>query len=134
VIIFHHPTEDLVFQRMLVHDEAARPLVEELFHEHEEEQKRSAALAQVIDKAFLVDGMQPRSSLTALARDYIAFNRRHQNKEDTTALPMATRLLSAKDWKAIAKELPDEKLPVFEEILEQEYRALYDHIRGSESS
>jgi hemerythrin-like domain-containing protein len=68
-----------------------------------------------------------------MARDYIAFNRRHQNKEDTTNLPMAAHLLSAKDWKAIAKELPDEKLAVFEEISEQEYRALYDHIRSSES-
>ena len=52
VIIFHHPTEDLVFILMLAHDDSARPLVEELFHEHEEEQKRSAALAQVVDKAF----------------------------------------------------------------------------------
>jgi hemerythrin-like domain-containing protein len=134
VIIFHHPAEELVFTRIVEYDETARPLVEELFHEHEEEREKSAVLSKVIDKVFLVDSMQPRNSLTALVRDYIEFNRRHQNKEDTTALPMANRLLSNKDWKTIAKELPDEKLPVLEEILEQEYRALYDHIRGSESS
>lgn len=133
VNVFQYPREELIFKKIMDRHEDARLDMEALIQDHQEELELSFKLAEEIDGAFLVDEMHPRGPIAKLTRDFIEFNHRHMEKAQSVAFPLAKKVLKSKDWKEITEELPDKKLPEFEQLWEQEYKVLYEHIRGTES-
>lgn len=134
VNVFQYPREELIFKKIMARDENARPTMKELIQDHQKELKLSLELAEEIDGTFLVDEVHPRAPIAGLAREFIEFNRRHLDKAQNAAFPLAAKVLDDKDWKEIIEELPDKKLPEFEELWEQEYKALYEHLQGMEGA
>lgn len=133
VNVFQYPREELIFKKIKDRHEDARSDMEALIQDHQRELELSFKLAEEIDGALLVDEMHPRGPIAGLARDFIEFNLRHLEKTQSIAVPLAKKVLKGKDWKEITEDLPDKKLPEFEQLWEQEYKVLYEHIRSTES-
>ena len=97
----HHPKEDrYLFARVLKRAAEARPLVAELQAEHEE----GARLIRELERAllFFEEGWPAGARAFRDAADgYAEFHWQHMHKEEQVLLPLAERVLTPADWKAI---------------------------------
>ncbi len=124
---FHHPAEDLVFERLLQLDPAARPLVKDLEKEHVELVASGVELLHLLDDV-VADVMITRESVESAARTYLDQLRAHMEKEESTLFPMAGKRLSAKDWAAIETAVKRHDDPLFSTQVDQKYRAILEQL------
>jgi hemerythrin-like domain-containing protein len=119
---FHHPREDLVYQRAGEVDSKLADSVDTLQREHD-------YLAELGEKALEVarewqeEGEDPEA-LEQPVRAYIDTMYRHMSAEETLVFPEIDRVLSAADWAMLEEEdllapVPD---PIFGPKVEREYR------------
>ena len=124
----HHPMEDLVFQKLLRHDDSANSIVARLGREHaalaEKGQRFMEMLRHVVDGALV-----ERDVLENAARDYIDFLRSHMTIEDSDAFPRAESMLSEEDWDDVASSIQARTDPVFGPIIADEFRSLYAYLQ-----
>ena len=123
----HHPIEDLVFDKLLEHDEDAESIVARLGREHvalgEKGQRFLEMLRHVVDGA-----MVERDVLDNAGSDFVAFLRSHMEIEDRDAFPRAENTLTAEDWQAVADGFEARTDPVFGPVVAEEFRALFEYI------
>lgn len=124
----HHPTEEIIFERLLRLDPAARGPIEEIRQEHERLAGAGAELLRLLDE-ILSDAFIARDSVESPARAYVKMLREHMTKEESELFPRAAARLSPADWEAIAavtRRLPD---PLFSNApADQEYRAIRERL------
>lgn len=124
---FHHPREDLAFRRLQREIPQARPLVEELAHQHEAIAASGEHLVEQLTRA--AEGIElPREAMEASARDYIAALRANMRIEETDLFPLVSERLRADDWLLIDAAFHFMEGPVFGSAVQQRYRALHRHI------
>lgn len=124
----HHPMEDLMFKRLLVHDADAGEIVARLEREHRALAEKGGRFLEML--RHVVDGaMVERDVLEDTGRDYIAFLRSHMEIEDTDAFPRAERALTDTDWDAVAAALEARTDPVFGPVVAEEFRDLFEYIQ-----
>jgi cbb3-type cytochrome oxidase maturation protein len=121
----HHPTEDLVFERMQARGlETAR--IAELLREHRGLAIKGRHFRDEIES--VVDGaLVARAELKAQGADYIEFLRAHVAKEDSEVFPAAASRLEELDWQWVEARRETRADPLFERLASQ-FRALYRHI------
>lgn len=127
---YHHPTEDLVFQRVLRYEQSARDDIEDLLAEHQRLAEKGAQLLAALNT--VVDGaLVQREPLEAQAREYIDLLRGHMRREESTAFAAAKRHLRDEDWAAIQEATGAMQDPLFGEVVDEDYRTLYQLITQS---
>lgn len=97
---YHHPMEDLVFQRLTARHPAGAGTVGPLDDEH----KKLAAFATRFSAALgnvLEDEQLPRDWFLEVANDFLSFSRRHMQMEEVLFFPTARKHLTAQDWAEI---------------------------------
>lgn len=125
---FHHPMEDLVFERMCARDADALDVVRRLSREHGALAEKGARLVALLSR--VVDGaMVERGELRASGRDYVLFLRSHMAVEDDEAFPRARQVLDAGDWSAVRTGMEMRSDPVFGPVVDEDLRSLYDYIQ-----
>ena len=82
----HHPTEDLVFRRLMRRDPGSRQVVETLLQDHQALAQLTYQIAEALTTVVL-DADMPREQIAHLAWEYVDVNRRHMEKEEATVLP-----------------------------------------------
>jgi hemerythrin-like domain-containing protein len=98
--VLHHAKEDLAFARIRELDVNVRLIVDELTEQHARLKEFGNALVRALDD--IVNGsITARERVEVPGRAYVADFRSHMLKEETTVLPMATKLLRDQDWAAI---------------------------------
>lgn len=110
--LYHHPKEDLIFERLKAVDPGAAAEVGDLPGEHEE----LAVLVRRLQKAVaavLGDQEVPRGRFDETLREFLDVNRRHMDMEDRRFLPAARRALSAEDLAEIQDRLDHPEDPLF---------------------
>ena len=123
----HHPKEDEhLFARVLKRAPQARALVEGLHAEHQE----GARLIRELERALLFF----EEGWPAGAREfqdkvdaYAAFHWQHMRKEEQELLPLAERVLSAEDWRAIDRAFAANEDPIAE-LEQRDYEKLFTRI------
>ena len=95
--LYHHPKEDLVFERLKAVDPDAAAKVGNLPGEHGELAARTRRLQEAV-AAVLGDLEVPRGQFDATLREFLDTYRRHMNEEERGFLPAARRALSAETW------------------------------------
>ena len=123
----HHPKEDEhLFARVLSRAPEARALVEGLQAEHQE----GARLIRDLERALLFF----EEGWPAGAREfqdkvdaYAAFHWQHMRKEEHELLPLAERVLSADDWRAIDRAFAANEDPIAA-LEERDYEKLFTRI------
>ena len=123
----HHPKEDEhLFARVAARAPEARLLIEELQAEHEE----GARLVRELERAllFFEEGWPAGGrEFQQVVDAYAAFHWAHMRKEEHELIPLAQRVLSADDWKAIAQAFAANADPIAG-MQERDYDKLFSRI------
>lgn len=126
---FHHPKEDLVFEKVKKIDASARIVVNELMGQHVVLRESGAKLLENLE-AVIAGAMLARVSVEAPGQTYIAYFRHHMHKEESEIFPLAAKLLSDEDWSAVNTTAPFPMDPLFGQSVHERYLALHRQIVG----
>ena len=125
--IYHHPQEDLVFEKLKRRDPAAAKLIGNLAREHRQGALRLRKVAEAIDFV-LSDGEGLRQNVGNAVREFIAHERRHMTMEDEQFFPSARKALNKKDWDDIVSAVDDRRDPLFSEATEDRFARVREYI------
>jgi hemerythrin-like domain-containing protein len=124
----HHPMEDLVYARLADRSTKARAELAEVPEQHERIAAESRSLLETV--SMIADGgMTLRTDILAAGRRYVADLRRHMEMEERYLFPMAERTLDQEDLSEVARILDEQKDPVFGDVVEDDFKRLYQHIQ-----
>ena len=124
---YHHPQENLVFEKLKLRDSATAANVGDLVAEHRIGSERLYRVAQAIESV-LADRELLRQTVNDIIRDFIEHERRHIAMEDRHFFPAAVKALQPQDWAEIASSLTDQKDPIFSEVVEDRFDVVRSHI------
>ena len=123
----HHPKEDeLLFSLLWEKSVESRALVEKLRAEHVE----GARLVRVLERSvrsFEASWPRGADAFAAAVQAYADFHWAHMTCEEKELLPLAERVLSAKDWAAVEKAFAQNEDPIAD-LREQDFEQLYTRI------
>jgi hemerythrin-like domain-containing protein len=125
--VYHHPQEDLVFDKLKMRDPAAAAKIGDLAGEHKKGSDRLNQVAKTVD-AVLADREIFRQTVATIFRDFIEHERHHILMEDRKFFPSALEALETEDWRDIASSLTRRKDPLFSESTEEGFDAVRRHI------
>ncbi len=121
--LYHHPKEDLLFQRLKRRDPEAAARFGDLTKEHEELAARTRDFAAGV-RAVLDDTEVPRDALDAWGRRFIDFQREHMAREERLLFSAALAALTAEDWAEIEARASDQEDPLFGDNVGKRYEVL----------
>lgn len=123
----HHPKEDqYLFARLESRAPQARALLDELRAEHLEGAHRVRSLERSLE-LFETSWPQQGSQFLEAVNGYAEFHWSHMGKEEKQVLPLAERVLTAEDWRAIAEAFSGNEDPIAD-LREQDFERLYARI------
>jgi hemerythrin-like domain-containing protein len=125
--LHHHPREDAAFELIAGHDPEMKIPLARLQQEHRVIAAAGEDLLKVLDEAES-GGVVSRAAVEAVAAMYLVYYRHHIAHEEREVLPRAGKLLTAKDWEAVAAARPAARDPLFGENSDAGYRELRRHI------
>jgi hemerythrin-like domain-containing protein len=129
---FHHPREDLMFDRLLERDAASCDVIGRLREEHILLGQEGLALREVFDEHLAADRM-PDDELHGLARGYVQLQTGHMVREEHAVFANARLVLTAEDWAAIDTLLATRPDPVFGLQVQHGFRGLREFLMKSGS-
>jgi hemerythrin-like domain-containing protein len=109
---FHHPREDVAFERLTSHCPELELIVARLKQEHRVIAHAGVTLLAHIEAA-LGGSILPREQLEAAAATYLVYYQNHIRTEDTAILARAAERLTAEDWEAVRAAVPVAPDPLF---------------------
>jgi hemerythrin-like domain-containing protein len=125
--VYHHPPENLVFQKLKARDSTAAANIGDLEAAHRSGSDRLRRVAQAVDSV-LADRELLRQAVEDVIRDFIEQERRHIAMEERDFFPAAVKALEPQDWMEIASKLTDQPDPLFSEVVEERFDAVRGHI------
>jgi hemerythrin-like domain-containing protein len=125
--LYHHPKEDLVFERLQAIDPEAAARVGDLPGEHADLSALVRRLKEAV-AAVLGDLEVPRGRFDETLREFLDAYRLHMSKEESVFLRAARRALSAEDLAAIQDRLAHPADPLFGAPGEERFAALRQDI------
>lgn len=102
---YHHPREDEVFRRLVLHCPEQRLPLARLQQEHRIIAKAGAALTRLLEEV-QSDAMLSRAEVEVAAATYLVYYGNHIANEEEEILPLAGRTLSEADWQAAKAAAP----------------------------
>jgi hemerythrin-like domain-containing protein len=126
---FHHPREDVVYQRAAEKDADAADSVDVLQREHDAMARQSRAVLKAIEQ--WRDGSADGSKVVKEGRAYIDKLYNHMNLEEQVVFPQIEALLTVADWRELELEdqLTPARDPVFGGAVDREFRNLARKLR-----
>ena len=125
--VYHHPPENLVFQKLKARNSTAAANIGDLEAAHRSGSDRLRQVAQSVDSV-LADRELLRQDVEDVIRDFIEQERRHIAMEERDFFPAAVKALEPQDWMEITSRLTDQPDPLFSEIVEERFDAVRRHI------
>ncbi len=121
----HHLKEDdHLFRLMRLRSADVGPMIDALEADHRLASTHLIELRKEFAKAR--SGQQ--AGLVASLRDYTARLKKHITTEETEAMPLARKILTAEDWAEIDAKFSDNEDPVFGAQARAEFRELYHRV------
>ena len=124
---FHHPREDIAFERLVQKDPSVRLTVNRLLQEHRVLAEAGRELQQRLIELD-VEGVMPRDAVESAAATYLVYYRHHLAKEESEVLPRIARTFDEQDWADVAAALVQGDDPLFGENVDARFRALRKQI------
>jgi hemerythrin-like domain-containing protein len=124
---YHHPKEDIVFEKLKSRDPAAVTRIGDVEAEHQVELKRLQRFAQAVDD-ILAGREYPRQSFHNVVQEFIEHQRHHMHKEEQLLFPAAVKALQRDDWAEIDARMNDRKDPLFDNAVEKKFNVLRQSI------
>jgi hemerythrin-like domain-containing protein len=120
---YHHPKEDIVFERLKLRDPTAARQIGDAEAEHQVETNRLRQFARAVEDV-LAGRELLRQTFHNVVRDFIEHQRQHMAKEERLLFPAAVKTLGPDDWTEIDKRLNNRKDPLFDGAIEKKFSAL----------
>ena len=124
---YHHPPEDMIFEKLKVRDSAAAANIGDLAADHRTGAERLRRVAQAVESV-VADRELLRQTVNDIIRDFIEHERRHIAMEERDFFPAAVKALQPRDWAEIASRLTDRRNPLFSEVVEERFEVVRRHI------
>jgi hemerythrin-like domain-containing protein len=124
----HHPTEDLVFARLLARRPAMKPTVQRLRDDHEAMAVETRSLFNLLDALATRRASGRHAAVRKACTDYVAHQRAHMQFENRELFPAAARWLTAADWRAVAANFLVADDPLFGTVVSRKHRVLYEYL------
>jgi len=125
--LYHHPKEDLIYERLKSRAPDVAQVIGDLREEHQKlgvlTRRFSTAVRNVVE-----DETLPRDWFTDVANDYLNFSRNHMQMEEVLFYPAARKHLTAADWDALDAEAENVADPLFGGDTQAKYQNLYREI------
>jgi len=125
---YHHPREDLVFERLVSRDPDSRAAVDELLEGHREINRRSRELLGQLELVTRGDRSADNQKIKYLCDRYIGHYWDHINTEEGKVFPRATAKLRQEDWVAVNSQAKYVDDPLFGSRVKKEYQRLSQHL------
>jgi monoterpene epsilon-lactone hydrolase len=122
---YHHPKEELIFDRMGGADKKTKDIIGKLRHGHTLVAELGQGLTEEIVALSQSRSKKKRRELAIRVRSYTRGLREHIQLEESKIFRPAIKLLSAADWKAIDKSIKPIIDPVFGEQTDDKYAGLF---------
>jgi hemerythrin-like domain-containing protein len=126
--LFHHRTEEILYQRLKDRAGAARVHIDEIAHEHADLGRQAAVCSSLVAAA--PEDRDTEAAATAL-RSYVDELEAHMYQEEKHLFRLANLLLSSTDWRAVEQQLACRRDPLFDGPVQEGYlivvRYLVEH-------
>ncbi len=126
---YHHPREDLIYNRVAELDKKAADDVDTLQRDHDFTARRGQELLKDIER--WREGELKGSAVVKAGREYIGHMHEHMNVEEKVVFPHIESVLSLEDWRELAEddELRAVSMPVFGPRVQREFRNMSRRLR-----
>lgn len=125
--VYHHPQENLVFDKLKSRDPVAAAKIGDLAREHRKGTNRLRKVAHAIEYA-LADGEILREKMRAIVGEFIAHERKHMTLENQHFFPAALKALKPEDWDEITHAVTGHSDPLFSDAVEERFDAVRAYI------
>jgi len=125
--VFHHPREDLLYQRAMERDSSVREEIEPVLQQHAELSKSTHRLLDSLN-AVLNDALVNKTQLKEEIHEFIDLQRAHIMLEESKIFPHVERLLTSDDINWLDEQHPPAADPLFGEQIENRFQQLYEQI------
>lgn len=126
----HHPTENLMFARLVARDPSSKSAVQELQRDHEKLTDNTARIRKLLAIAQDKQSVAAADAVRAACKLYIDRLRAHMVKEESEVFPRAVASLGHRDWTAIEIRLNAVEDPLFGRRVDNRFRVLYEYFSG----
>lgn len=123
----HHPTEDLMFDKLVQRNPDRARDVAHLRKDHDAMHKETASIQKLLDAAAKRKTPKAAEAVRAATDKYIGRLRQHIHFEETELFPAAIQCLASRDWHAIEISLEARQDPLFGPTVQRDYRVLYEY-------
>jgi hemerythrin-like domain-containing protein/pimeloyl-ACP methyl ester carboxylesterase len=127
---FHHPREDLLFERLVKREPKLTKIINALMEEHQVIDTLGTELEEVLLKHLSGKRSKQRNKrLDTLCLGYVKRLQAHLAQEEKKVFSRTTKL-QRQDWTAVDRGLAYQPDPLFGQIVQQRYEELADNLAG----
>lgn len=123
----HHPSEELMYDRMRAILKQGNPTLDVLSNQHSVLVELTRYFGQALESV-VHEEVQPRAQVEVQGRDLVATLRNHVNLEESEAFPLAREILTEDDWKVLDEQVSKTIDPLFDERDSSRFRGLYQYL------
>lgn len=124
----HHPSEELIFERLFAVSGENPDLLRRVMRQHEQLSQLNRRFRESLE-GIMHEEVLPRDEVELQGREMLSLLREHIELENTRAFPFAAAQLTAEDWADIETRVPQAQDPVFGQADPQRFRALYARLK-----
>jgi len=125
--LFHHPKEDLIYEKLTARNPDLRAAVGAVREEHEILLKLSERLEELMETV-VTETMVPRDAVIQVVREYVDTTRRHMEDEERSFFPTIERTLTAADWDDVNARAAAYEDPLFGAEIKGKFQDLAQEI------
>jgi len=123
----HHPTEDLLFDKLVRREPDVEKDVARLRRDHDRLSENTSEILQLLNESAEQHTPEAAEAVRTALDKYIGRLRRHMRFEEAQMFPAAVQCLANRDWQAIESRLDAVQDPLFGSTVSQDYRLLYEY-------
>ena len=125
----HHPTEDILFERLKLRVPEAADDVDAILFEH---QRMIASGTRFLDliRAAKNEVVIPRNDIVLTGRASFTLLERHMSIEERQLFPLAQHKLTVEDWEQLGERIEQRPDSLFDAPLDNYYRCLRNRIEA----
>jgi hemerythrin-like domain-containing protein len=126
----HHPTEDLMFEKLVMRDPPMKNIVREIQRDHRKLTGDTARILTLLRSAEKAQTVSASDAVRSACRRYIDRLRAHMKSEESALFSRAMVCLTPRDWKVIERRLSDVDDPLFGRTVDSRFRVLFEYFSG----
>jgi hemerythrin-like domain-containing protein len=126
----HHPSEDLIFERVLAQEGPGHAVLHQLMQQHHSLAQMNRRFKESLE-GIVHEEVLRRDDVERQGRALVAQLREHMRMEDEQAFPLARACLAESTWTELLAAAPKVEDPVFGQEDPERFRMIYRQLRAA---